>query len=141
MGALSGRLFCIVSPRSRPVGLENSDGHVLLIKVRTLAIRLTTLALMLCESGPAPNAGSYDADDRLTSHETQDVSISAAHSGAVEEQGMGAYFVRGSGLPTGRRWRLRGGPRLCMRISCLTPRMVAPLGLGRDETRREVLVP
>ncbi|CAF3545176.1 unnamed protein product [Fusarium graminearum] len=39
--------------------------------VRTLAMRLMILALTLA-SGPAPNAGSYDAGERLTAQNMSD---------------------------------------------------------------------
>jgi hypothetical protein len=39
--------------------------------VRTLAMRLMILALTLA-SGPAPNAGSYDAGERLTGQNASD---------------------------------------------------------------------
>lgn len=42
---------------------EGADA--LLMMVRTLAMRWMTLALMLA-SGPEPNAGSYEAGERLT---------------------------------------------------------------------------
>lgn len=111
--------------------MVTGDIYVLLISVRTLAIRLTTFAFTLCESGPAPNAGSKDDGDRCTkpseaedisywygvigslrpgSHGLQDGPRGLCFASREGERSLkvvvrGTYGAQGSGLLKGWRWR------------------------------------
>ena len=74
---------------------------ILLMIVRTLAIRLMILALTLA-SGPAPNAGSYEAGERLTAWNVLDKTCADM---LVLEIRVDSYCARGSDLRKGQRWR------------------------------------
>lgn len=78
-----------------------SSVDILLMIVRTLAIRLMILALTLA-SGPAPNAGSYEAGERLTAKNVSDKTCADIF---VLEMGVNSYCARGNDLRKGQRWR------------------------------------
>lgn len=74
---------------------------VLLMIVRTLAMRLMTLALTLA-SGPAPNAGSYEAGERLTEGLTVRYKVRIFR---LEDWRGFSYCARGNDLRKGQRQR------------------------------------
>ena len=100
---------------------QGERGAVILrMIVRTLAMRLMILALTLA-STPVPNAGSYEAGERLTAREKQSWlsagcdevgSVGAVDGGRTGRgswsgswEGRESYSERGSGLRRGWRWR------------------------------------